>query len=380
MFRLLASCPRRVSVWSQTALELCLIGTALAACSAPEGQASPPQSGSEVPSEATPTQGAERSSAPEGTPAPGASSEAASEAPEPGETSAPVTSPAESHQTPPPETPAPPPPTPGEPEDTVFDPMGSSIRPGSGPLGVETTCDGADDDSNGVVDDVDVASDGVCDCLTVATLGLHGEWGEGDVVTGWMKNHFDTPVASLDGQPLTVERLAPYQVVIIRDVSTNHSPSLSFSDTEVQALWSWVRDGGGLMTVIGYSDATEVSNVNRLLEPYGVSYGSEQIVQGQGAAVPVTEWFEHPLARGITQVGADNGYPAVGQATTVAAQDGFDVGKAVTIGDGHVLVWGDEWVTYEGEWSGDTSYQVDQFWKNVLRWLSRADECQLPSQ
>jgi hypothetical protein len=193
-----------------------------------------------------------------------------------------------------------------------------------------------------------------------------------------MKDRFETEVVALDGEPLSAQRLAAFQVLLVRDVSTNNSPSLSFSAAEVEALWEWVRAGGGLMTVIGYSDATEINNVNRLLEPFGLSYASDQIVQGQGAAVPVTQWFEHPLTRGITQVGADNGYPAVGQGTTIAAQDGFDLGKAVTIGDGHVLVWGDEWVTYEAEWSSDSSYQVDKFWQNALLWLTRVTECQLP--
>jgi hypothetical protein len=265
-------------------------------------------------------------------------------------------------------------------EGPIFQPEGPSIPPGTGPLGLERTCDGKDDDSNGVIDDVDADADGVCDCLKLATLGLHGEWGEGDVVTGWMKERFETAVVALDGEPLTAERLAAFQILLVRDVSTNNSPSLSFSAAEVEALWEWVRAGGGLMTVIGYSDATEINNVNRLLEPFGLNYASDQIVQGQGAAVPVTEWFEHPLTRGITQVGADNGYPAVGQGTTIAAQDGFDLGKAVTIGDGHVLVWGDEWVTYEAEWSSDATYQVDKFWQNALLWLTRVTECQLPRE
>ncbi len=260
----------------------------------------------------------------------------------------------------------------------VFQPDGSNIPPRTGPLGVETTCDGQDDDSNGVIDDVDATADGVCDCLRVATLGLHGEWGDGNVVSGWMNAHLETPVSALDGETLTSERLAPYQVILVRDVSSNNNPSLSFSAGEVEALWNWVRDGGGLMTVIGYSDATEINNVNRLLEPFALSYGSDQIVQGQGAAVPVTEWFEHSLTRGITRIGADNGYPALGQGITIAAQDEFDMGKAVTIGDGHVLVWGDEWVTYETEWSADATYQVEQFWKNALAWLTRLNECQVP--
>lgn len=242
---------------------------------------------------------------------------------------------------------------------------------------METTCDGVDDDKNGVVDDVDVQGDGVCDCLKVATLGLHGEWGDGNIVTGWIAEHVRTAPVNLDGAPLTAERLAPFHILLIRDISRNHNASLSFSAQEVQELWTWVRNGGGLMTLIGYSDPDESGNVNTLLEPFGLSYGTEQIVQGSGSSAPVTQWFDHPLSQGVTSVGADNGYPVEGQGITFAAEEGYDVGKALTIGDGHVLVWGDEWVTYEDEWKSNTTYQVERFWKNALLWLTRATQCKV---
>lgn len=356
-------------------------GLALLACSPAPGEQTPAP-GSSAPDEgstgpATP--------APPGEPTSPTSSDAPSETPvtpPPTTTAGPVEPTSETPPVNPPVNPpgnSTPPTIPPPDPDPPSQPEGSDIPPGSGPLGVETTCDGKDDDSNGVIDDVEVTADNVCDCLRIATLGLHGEWGTGDVTTGWLGERLEFPVESLDGETLTAERLAPYQIVLVRDVSTNHSPDLSFSEAEVTALWNWVRDGGGLMTVIGYSDAGEASNVNRLLEPFGLSYGGDQIVQGQGAAVPVTEWFEHTLTGGITQVGADNGYPAVGQGFTIAAQDGFDVGKATSIGDGHVLVWGDEWVTYEGEWRDNATYQVERFWKNALRWLTRVNECQVPA-
>lgn len=254
----------------------------------------------------------------------------------------------------------------------------ASIPPGTGPLGQETTCDGKDDDLNGVIDDVDAAGDGVCDCLAIATLGLHGEWGEGDVFTGWLSERSTTPVVALADAELTADLLEPFQVLVIEDVSAMHNEGLSFSAAEAQVLWDWVRQGGGLMTLIGYSDAGEINNVNALLGAFSLAYDSTQVVQGEGAAVSIEEFFEHPVSKGVTQVGADNGYPTSGQGTTVAAQDGYDMGKAVVIGDGHVLVWGDEWVTYEDEWRGDTTYQVERFWLNTLDWLARANECHVP--
>jgi hypothetical protein len=235
-----------------------------------------------------------------------------------------------------------------------------------------------DDDQNGVIDDVDTGEDGVCDCLAIATLGLHGEWGAGEVFGGWVAERIDGSVEHLGDAELSTELLEPYQVLIIRDVSSMNNPGLSYSSAEADVLWGWVRDGGGLMTVVGYSDAAEINNVNTLLSPFSLSYGSDPILPGQGSAAAVTGWFEHPLTAGLTQVGADNGYPTLGQGITIAVEDGWDFGKAVTIGDGHVFVWGDEWVTYEDEWRGSSSFQVDRFWQNTLRWLTRVNECQVP--
>ncbi|HEY0881837.1 MAG TPA: hypothetical protein VGD87_09910, partial [Archangium sp.] len=55
---------------------------------------------------------------------------------------------------------------------------------GGGPTA--EVCDGADNDQNGIIDDVDVAGDGVCDCLKIATLGYAGQWGSGSVFSTWL--------------------------------------------------------------------------------------------------------------------------------------------------------------------------------------------------
>ena len=46
-------------------------------------------------------------------------------------------------------------------------------------------------------------------------------------------------------------------------------------------------------------------------------------------------------------------------------------------GTGHLLVWGDEWITYNSEWSGHPDYQVTLFWLNMIKWLTPAKECQV---
>lgn len=241
--------------------------------------------------------------------------------------------------------------------------------------GVEEICDGVDNDQNGVIDDVDVGDDGVCDCLRVATLGVPGQWGEGDVFAQWLDSRSTDGARALEDAVLTPELLSEYQVIVVQDVSVIDR---AYGADEVEALRAWVENGGGLLTLIGYADPTELANVNALLEPFGVGYDEEQILQRSGGAtIPVTEYEDHPITQGISAVGVDNGYPVAGEGLVYAAEGGHDVGRAVEVGAGRVSVWGDEWITYDSEWVDHPEYQVERFWLNQIKWLTPATMCQV---
>ena len=78
--------------------------------------------------------------------------------------------------------------------------------------------------------------------------------------------------------------------------------------------------------------------------------------------------------------------PAVGQdwravstdLGSVADEGGFTVLRAVELGAGHVIVFGDEWISFDSEWTGHPDYQVERFWLNALKWMSPPTECQVP--
>jgi hypothetical protein len=244
---------------------------------------------------------------------------------------------------------------------------------GTGPS--EDTCDGIDNDNDGVIDDVDVGQDGICDCLRIATLGEPGRWGQGDIFSAWLDARSDNGAVHLHDAVLEAAELDKHQVIVVQDVSVL---SRSYAQSEIDALRAWVEAGGGLMTLIGYDDPDEIPNVNSLLAPLGLSYGSQPILQKQGGStIPVTGWVAHPTTQGVSRIGVDNGYPVQGGPQTVASEGGFDVAKAVEVGAGHVFVWGDEWITYDSEWSGHPEYQVELFWLNVIKWLTPVDQCQV---
>ena len=241
-------------------------------------------------------------------------------------------------------------------------------------LAQEDLCDRIDNDGNGIVDDVDVGRDGVCDCLQIGTLGVPGMWGEGDVFDAWLDSRSNNPAVDLADSVLTAETLSPYQVIVAQDLSAGHV----YSAEEVQALAAWIKAGGGFMTLIGYADPDLLDNVNALLSSFGISYGPEQILPRQGGqTVPVTEWLEHPVTVGITQIGVDNGYVVQG-GSAIATEQGYQLLIPAEAELGHVLVWGDEWITYNSEWEEHPEYQVALFWVNAIKWLTAATYCQVP--
>ena len=150
-----------------------------------------------------------------------------------------------------------------------------------------------------------------------------------------------------------------------------------YSEDEVAALQGWIEAGGGFMTLIGYAGSEERANVNQLLVPTGIQYDSAPILAGS-PTIPVTEWEPHPVSDMVTQVGVDNGYEVIGEGDVLARESGFVLLRAKDMGSGKVLVWGDEWITYDSEWTEHPEYQLERFWLNAIKWLTPATECQVP--
>jgi hypothetical protein len=282
--------------------------------------------------------------------------------------------------------------------------------------GLETECNGIDDDGNGIVDDVDIGKDGVCDCLKISTIGGTGGWGGGTVFDAWLEARSETPSTALGHVILTEEMLAETQILVILDVSNDRSYEPGVPEAEAQLLYDWVVGGGSVMALIGFHGGDfERERVNEMLSLFGMSYDGDDILHSgvdgtmavdefydhpttrevdavgaqvgkailgeEGDTMAVDELYDHPTTREVDAVGAQVGKAILGEeGDTVAEGEGAVVGQAIRVGEGKLFMWGDEWITYDSEWSEDQhpEYQVERFWLNIFKWLSPPDECQVP--
>jgi hypothetical protein len=250
-------------------------------------------------------------------------------------------------------------------------------------LGFETVCDGIDNDNNGIVDDVNKEGDGVCDCLRIATLGEAGPYYEGSIFEEWLEARSDTAAVALGNAPLTAELLDGIQILVVQDLVKRTTGEVQMTEAEKAeeqvALYDWVHNGGGLVTLVGYQEAEfDCPSINALLTPFGVSYGLENLCKDEWPTWPVTDFSVHPTTEEVTAIGINNGKETVGDGEVIATCDGLPAAMALEIGEGKLFMWGDEWITYNSQWEDAPEYQVERFWLNIFKWVTPIDKCQVP--
>jgi len=265
----------------------------------------------------------------------------------------------------------------------------------------------------------------VCPTLNVAVVGTRGEWGDASdtAFQDWL-NSSSAGTAKVDDYPakptFTADFLAGYNLIILAGLgdNSNNGPWWTFSASEVAAFQDWTENkGGGVISLSGYSnDNNEISAKNALLAFSGISYHQEcisppcAIVDASnnrmcyqcGNPYQITQWNRSDpvianLSLGVTMIGIDGGRPLTAPAdahiaattTNASSVSNWLVGKIT--GNGRVLVYADEWITYTDQWNGQDIqysnnpscngflpqelYQTAQFWYNMIHWAQPAATC-----
>ena len=269
--------------------------------------------------------------------------------------------------------------------------------------------------------------DCICPTLSVAVIGTRGQWGAQGNSSGldsdtafqdWL-NSSSAGTARVDNYAtkpaLTRDFLAGYNVIILGGLGDNSDtgPWWTFdATTEIPAVAEWVRKGGGLISLSGYSgDPSEVTAKNALLAFTGISYNTDrvgppcpiyQICGCSAGAAPITDWVQSDpvvanLSLGVTMIGEVGGHsinaPANAHvaATTPNGTSLYNLLVGEVVEQGRVLAYSDEWITYTSQWTGvgnpstsDPSctgflpqdrFQTAQFWYNMIRWSQPNATC-----
>ena len=265
----------------------------------------------------------------------------------------------------------------------------------------------------------------VCPTLNVAVVGTRGEWGDmsDTAFQDWLNSN-SAGTAKVDDYPakptFTADFLAGYNLIILAGLgdNSNNGPWWTFSASEVAAFQDWIENkGGGVISLSGYSnDNNEIIAKNSLLAFSGISYQQEcisppcaivdvnnnRMCYRCGNPYQLTAWNRSDpvitkLSLGVTVIGIDGGRPISAPAdahvaattTNASTVSNWLVGKIT--GEGRVLVYADEWITYTDQWDGhDTQYandpscngflpqelyQTAQFWYNMIHWAQPAATC-----
>jgi hypothetical protein len=266
---------------------------------------------------------------------------------------------------------------------------------------------------------------GNCTCLAILSLGQPGQTGSatagasGDTnaFQAYMNTNTNATMTILKTfTPLTDSLLNQYDVVILQALQdqTGTARTWTFQASDIAALEKWVRAGGGIIAMSGYVlNSAEVNPLNQLLSFSGISYGTadtfarcpDNLCPCTDSSIPFNNWqttyADNPaITHDLKKVGVYHGRPVncTGSDCQVFATDpsvgGGNVGVAQVVGNGRILAWGDEWVTYTSQWgltptqwdnatahpecanhTAMSIYSVPQFWNNVFKWTAPAASC-----
>lgn len=149
-----------------------------------------------------------------------------------------------------------------------------------------------------------------------------------------------------------------------------HIPSSKYTPGEIKAITQYLQNGGSLFLVmdVDYWSTLDQTNVNDIIEPFGIKYGDQSLDTLSGgytkAGIITSESLKITYDEGRIVKG---GTPFC--FNTQTEEFPFGVFKKLKNG-GKMIIMGDGMVSlYMTSWKGVNDYQCGEFMHDVLKWL-----------
>jgi hypothetical protein len=188
---------------------------------------------------------------------------------------------------------------------------------------------------------------------------------------------------------LHIELLRTFDLVIVDWLQRDYTMA------EADTLTQWVNEGGGLFVMTGHDSGATADRQVSLLASLGPNYdlrtcgtcdpgevcdGGHCVLNGPATLLPGPTTVAAdghttlpPVSffgglRVIIPASISATFTPMGTIQPSGVAQPYIVGAAGPIGHGFALLWGDEWIEFDSEWS--TMPPIPQFWKDSVEWLS----------
>lgn len=243
-----------------------------------------------------------------------------------------------------------------------------------------TGSDGATGDGSTAEDS---GSDGAIpnfDSLVGLKIALLGSAGSSTALKDFFLAQTGQATETINPATLGAADLAPFDVLIVANLPR------SYMSAEADALAAWVSSGKGVYFLPGFTGVN--TNHNSLLTRFQMQL--DGFLGGSGTDHDLLTFAPHPVTKNVKGLlffggasvgGADGGDAAAYPSYATLGAD--VVGRAGSFGAGRIVVFGDEWICYDGE----VNYTIDagplpadgganestptkQYWHNAIAWVA----------
>jgi uncharacterized membrane protein len=144
-----------------------------------------------------------------------------------------------------------------------------------------------------------------------------------------------------------------------------------YYEEEIEGIWDWVEEGGGLFVVGEHANYTPFQEfwLNQLLAPYGIQFIGYSDSDMEERAQSASEFNDHPVTDGISTLPLGWTNALEGGNWLAKTDDELTILSSAQNSD-RVLVLADTYTLIDSAWEEQSGRDLDTFFLNAIEWLA----------